>query len=153
MSKRKIIFVREAQVLMCLFEACFDKSKNKIIRHCENIISNIKPEIGKSRPVVVVHRHRRNKLALVIPFTTMPPTDEIDKTVHIPSGVMPGVLGKKECWALCDMIQVVSIERLQEIYTGEKDTYYRRLKSIESVLPEKYYSAVCLTASGIIAVR
>jgi len=50
---------------MCQFEDCWDRKKSKII-HEHEIIANIKPEIGKIRPVVIVYPHKRSKLAIII---------------------------------------------------------------------------------------
>jgi uncharacterized protein YifN (PemK superfamily) len=86
-----------------------------------------------------------------VPFTTQAPTDEIEKTTHIPAGAMPGVLAKKECWALCDMIEVVSTDRLQEIYSGDWKSNHRRLESKHSVLPQHYYLQIRTTLSGMFA--
>ena len=132
-------FVKKATVYMCMFDACFDKDKKCVAKNCKNIVSNINPEIGKSRPVIIVHRHRRNKLAIVVPFTTKKPNQELEKTLLIPPETMPGVLGKKECWALCDMIQTVSIDRLENIYSGKNNTYYRHIKPNDSRLPNDYF--------------
>lgn len=99
---------------MCDFEACCKKSDSKICQ-CE-FVSNIKPEIGKVRPVIVIKPHRRHRLAIVIPFTTKEPEHEVIFTLEIPVGIMPGKLKHKKCWALCDMIQVVNLARLQRVY-------------------------------------
>ena len=126
---------------MCRFEACWDPLKNSVAKNCI-FTANVKPEIGKDRPVIVIYAHKRAKLALIIPFTTQTPTEEIINALCIPVGIMPGVLSKKECWALCDMIQVVSIDRLHYIYDGSKDTYKRRLDSNEAFLPMEYFQQI-----------
>jgi len=53
MSNGSVNFVKKSQVLMCQFEDCWDRKNSKIIQNHE-IIANIKPEIGKIRPVVIV---------------------------------------------------------------------------------------------------
>ena len=77
---------------MCLFEACWDRKNGTIIQN-HDITSNIKPEIGKIRPIVVIYPHKRVKLAIVIPFTTKKPFKKNTYAIHIPAGIMPGVLG------------------------------------------------------------
>ena len=67
MPDGSVNFVKKSQVLMCQFEDCWDREKSKIIQDHE-IIENIKPEIGKIRPVVIVYPHKRTKLAVVIPL-------------------------------------------------------------------------------------
>ena len=90
------------------------QKKSKIVQSQE-IISNIKPEIGKVRPVVIVYPHKRSKLAIVVPFTTKKPYKKKTNALHIPAGIMPGVLGRVECWALCDMPQTISTALLLAI--------------------------------------
>jgi len=119
MSGNCVNFVKKSQVLMCQFEDCWDKTKCNIV-HNQNIISNIKPEIGKIRPVVILYPHKRVKLTIVIPFTTKLPTKDISNVLYIPFGIMPGVLGRSECWALCDMPQTISFDRLRTVYSGNK---------------------------------
>jgi uncharacterized protein YifN (PemK superfamily) len=105
---------------MCQFEDCWDKNNNCIYSD-NSIVANIKPEIGKVRPVVVIHSHKRHRTALVIPFTTQEPQNETFYTVHIPQEIMPGILAKKECWALCDVLKTVSFDRLQLPFSGKKN--------------------------------
>ena len=126
---------------MCKFGAYWDNN-NCIICTDEKITSNIKPEIGKIRPVVVVHAHKRCKLALVIPFTTKRPEKEVRYTAHVPAGIMPGVLAREECWALCDMVSVVCLDRLENVYSGEKNKYARLIKAPDSKISEKYFSEI-----------
>jgi uncharacterized protein YifN (PemK superfamily) len=137
----RLVFVKKNRILMCRFESCWDVNKNSIAQKCA-FISNIKPEIGKDRPVVVIYAHKRAKLAMIVPFTTQRPAEEITNTLYIPVGIMPGVLSRKECWVLCDMIQTVSIDRLHYIYLGTKDSYRRRLDSDESFLPDNYFKQI-----------
>ncbi|MDR1026881.1 MAG: type II toxin-antitoxin system PemK/MazF family toxin [Rickettsiales bacterium] len=99
---------------MCDFELCCRKSDNTIC--CCDFSSNIKPEIGKIRPVLIVKPHRRHRLAIIVPFTTKKPRDEISLAFEMPQSSLPGVLRYKKCWALCDMIQVVNLDRLQGIF-------------------------------------
>jgi uncharacterized protein YifN (PemK superfamily) len=131
-------FVKHSQVFMCLFEACWDIANSKVANGA-GYKANISPEIGKMRPVVIVHAHKRNRLAIVVPFTTQKPLKEITKTLYIPTGNMPGVLGKNECWALCDMVQTVSIARLQNVYAGQRNIH---LNPQDSVLPKHYFEAI-----------
>ncbi|MCL2521081.1 MAG: type II toxin-antitoxin system PemK/MazF family toxin [Spirochaetaceae bacterium] len=99
---------------MCNFESCYNKKDGTISNH--EFTANIKPEIGKIRPVVIIKPHKRHRLALVVPFTTQKPTKELSFTVEIPLGFMPGNLKHKKCWALCDMLQIVNLARLQRLY-------------------------------------
>jgi uncharacterized protein YifN (PemK superfamily) len=107
---------------MCRFEDCWNKDL-ACVHTDTSIISNIKPEIGKIRPVVVIHPHKRHRIAIVVPFTTQKPQKENFYTICIPAGIMPGILAKKECWALCDMLKAVSLDRLQLPFCGKKNLH------------------------------
>jgi uncharacterized protein YifN (PemK superfamily) len=141
MSNGSVNFVKKSQVLMCQFEDCWDKKEAKIIQAHE-IIANIKPEIGKIRPVVIVYPHKRSKLAIVIPFTTKKPFKRDTNALHIPAGAMPGVLGRAECWALCDMPQTVCTHRLRTVFSGDRNKYRRRINQPDSILPVEYFRQI-----------
>lgn len=133
---------------MCDFEICWDSEKC-IAASGKKIISNLRPEIGKVRPVVVVHAHKRCKLAMVIPFTTQVPTKEANYTVHIPSGVLPGLLAKKGCWALCDMVQVVNLDRLENVFSGSKIKNKRLVTAPDSRLDPMYFKQINAILRGM----
>ena len=105
---------------MCSFEDCWDNNNSQICTD-KSITANIRPEIGKIRPVVVIHAPKRLRMAMVVPFTTQKPQQETRYTVFIPQGAMPGILAKKECWALCDMPKTVLLDRLQKPFSGKKN--------------------------------
>jgi uncharacterized protein YifN (PemK superfamily) len=136
---KKIIpkYVRKSKVFMCDFEMCCRKSDGMLL-HCD-FTSNIKPEIGKIRPVAIIKPHKRHKLAIIVPFTTQKPVKEINYALHIPVDVMPGILGCKECWAICDMIQVVSLNRLDSVLYGNRHSH-TNLKN--NFLPKEYFSEI-----------
>jgi uncharacterized protein YifN (PemK superfamily) len=80
----------------------------------------VEPEIVKRRPVVVVHVHKRNaKLVAVVPLSTTPP-DRIEAYHYclrqnpLPDMPAAGV------WAKCDMVAVVSIDRLELVRSGRR---------------------------------
>ena len=141
MSNGFVNFVKKSQVLMCQFEDCWDRKKSIIIQNHE-IIANIKPEIGKIRPVVIVYPHKRSKLAIVIPFTTKKPYKKDTNALYIPAGKMPGVLGRTECWALCDMPQTVCTHRLRTVFSGNKNEYQRRINQADSILPSEFFKQI-----------
>jgi len=132
-------YVKKGQVFMCRFEDCWDRTTSCISTN-EAIIANIKPEIGKIRPVVVVHPHKRHKLAVVVPFTSQKPLKEDSYTVFVPIGEMPGILAKKECWVLCDMVKVVSLDRLQLPFSKKKEV---------STLNDERVSKICSIVQSI----
>ena len=130
---------------MCRFEDCWDKSNLCI--HTNNLITaNIKPEIGKIRPVVIIHSHKRHRIALIVPFTTQNPQKENYYTAFIPKGTMPGVLAKKDCWALCDMVKAVSLDRLQLPFCGKKNL---RESFKTTILDEQKFAEICSVVKKI----
>jgi len=105
---------------MCKFEDCWDNNNSRVCAD-KSITANITPEIGKTRPVVIIRPYKRNRQAVIVPFTTKPPQKESIYTAFMPSGSMPGILAKKECWALGDMPKTVSLDRLQRPLSGNKN--------------------------------
>ncbi len=70
------------------------------------------PEMTKRRPVIVLRAHKRNRrLVYVVPLSTSPP--EPPQPYHYRFARSPVVHAEPiEAWAKCDMVAVVSIERL-----------------------------------------
>lgn len=81
--------------------------------------SGVEPEMCKRRlAVVVVPRAlQRKRLVTVVPISTTPP--EIIRSWHVRLGRDPYPKGRKgaEIWAKCDMLNVVSFDRLGGYYT------------------------------------
>ena len=67
------------------------------------------PEMTKKRPVVVLRAHKRNRrLVYVIPLSTSPP-----QHYHFHFARSPVEhAGPTEAWAKCDMMAIVSTDRL-----------------------------------------
>lgn len=76
----------------------------------------IAPEMIKKRPVIVISKHRHNpKLLAVVPISTTEPKSIFDYHVEMdPQFCLINLSGKRS-WVKCDMINVVSIERLNLI--------------------------------------
>jgi uncharacterized protein YifN (PemK superfamily) len=70
------------------------------------------PEMTKRRPVVVLRAHKRNrKLVYVIPLSTTPPRPA--QPYHFHFACSPVTRDRPvEAWAKCDMLAVVSTDRL-----------------------------------------
>jgi uncharacterized protein YifN (PemK superfamily) len=132
-------FIDKKQVFICDFDACGDSAREKV--NLTPYTASVKPEIWKKRPVVILRKPRHVFRALVVPFTTKTPWEK-DLSVCVPLGAMPGVLAKKECWALCNMVQDVSIQRLENVYRDGKTRYW--LKAKQSCLPDKYFAEIML---------
>lgn len=78
----------------------------------------VEPEMVKKRPVVVIARNRANsRLVTVVPLSTTEP--EVMETHHyqLPKNPVPAYKGRK-CWAKCDMLATVSIERMDRLKDG-----------------------------------
>jgi len=68
------------------------------------------PEINKIRPVVIISAHPYNKkLVTVIPLSTTEPLPLLNHHYEFISPLDP----QKKCWAKCDLVYSISIERLK----------------------------------------
>ena len=75
------------------------------------------PEIIKRRPVVVLAAHKRNsELVTVVPLSTTAPNPVESHHYRLRQNPIPGA-PQAEVWAKCDMVAVVSIERLDLVRT------------------------------------
>ncbi|MGB8326467.1 MAG: type II toxin-antitoxin system PemK/MazF family toxin [Steroidobacteraceae bacterium] len=78
----------------------------------------IEPEIIKRRPVVILAVHKRNsKLVTVVPLSTTAPDQIEAHHYRLRQNPIPGEQAT-EVWAKCDMLAVVSIERLDLVRTA-----------------------------------
>lgn len=83
-----------------------------------NFAGFVEPEIVKRRPVVVLAVHKRNsKLVTVVPLSTTAPDPVEAHHYRLKQNPLPGAQ-EKVVWAKCDMVAVVSIERLDLVHTG-----------------------------------
>ncbi|MES1947443.1 hypothetical protein C84B14_08842 [Salinisphaera sp. C84B14] len=75
------------------------------------------PEMVKKRPVVIVSPRRRqgSPLYTVVPLSTTPPTPVEPYHHQIDPKSLPGQLGRKQTWAKCDMLNTVSLDRLDRV--------------------------------------
>lgn len=91
--------------------------KPRTVVYCD-FAGYIEPEIVKRRPVVVLAVHKRNsKLVAVVPLSTTKP-DLVEAYHHrLLQNPLPGKQAG-DVWAKCDMVAVVSIERLELVRTG-----------------------------------
>ena len=85
----------------------------------------IEPEIIKRRPVVVLAVHKRNsKLVTVVPLSTTAPNPIEAHHYRLKQNPIPGE--QAESWVKCDMLAVVSIERLDLVRTARGPDGKRR---------------------------
>ncbi len=86
----------------------------------------IAPEIIKRRPVVVLAAHKRNsRLVTVVPLSTTAPDPVESHHYRLRQNPLPGA-SSATVWAKCDMLAVVSIERLDLVRTPRGPDHRRR---------------------------
>ena len=87
---------RTKSVLMCRFDGFYE------------------PEMIKTRPVVILARHKRNsKLVTVIPLSTTAPEREEAYHHRLSLNPSPGEDRNLPVWAKCDMVYTLSTDRLE----------------------------------------
>lgn len=105
--------------------------KPRTVVYCD-FTGYIEPEIVKRRPVVVLNAHKRNsKLVAVVPLSTTQPDPVETHHYRLLQNPLPNKKAIEVC-AKCDMVAVVSIERLDLIRTGRRLPNGRR----EYVIPK-----------------
>jgi len=89
------------------------------------------PEMTKRRPVIVLRAHKRNRrLVYVVPLSTSPP--EPPQPYHYRFACSPVVHSvPTEAWAKCDMVAVVSTERL----TLSREQHQRSARHAREAIP------------------
>lgn len=104
----------------------------------------IEPEMKKPRPSVVVspRLRRRPKLVSVVPlsFTSPDPQEEYHCLLEL-QRPLPAPFDSPVCWAKCDMISTVSLDRLD------------RFKERHAVTGVRLYRTGQLTANQLLTVR
>jgi mRNA interferase MazF len=91
----------------------------------------IEPEIIKRRPAVVLAVHKRNgKLVTVVPLSTTVPNPVEAHHYRLKQNPIPGAPAT-EVWAKCDMLAVVSIERLDLVRTARGPDGKRRYLTLQ----------------------
>ncbi len=72
------------------------------------------PEIIKRRPVIVVSSKLpyRAGLATIVPISLTPPLRDVDYAVRLSKNYHPNEKDALPCWAKCDLLANVSLDRL-----------------------------------------
>lgn len=91
----------------------------------------IAPEMIKLRPIVIISPHhiQRPGLYTVVPLSQTPPNPHEPYHVHFPHTPVPGEHGP--CWAKCDMVVSVSVDRLDRKKVGRGDYRVVNIKQSE----------------------
>lgn len=72
------------------------------------------PEMIKTRPVVILARHKHNnKLVTVVPLSTTAPDKEEAYHHRLSANPSPGENKDLPVWAKCDMVYTLSTDRLE----------------------------------------
>ncbi|MFZ6638534.1 type II toxin-antitoxin system PemK/MazF family toxin [Undibacterium sp. TC4M20W] len=78
----------------------------------------VEPEMVKKRPVVIIARNKFNsKLVTIVPLSTTEPETLESHHYPLPINPVPAQRSRK-CWAKCDMISTISIDRLDRLKDG-----------------------------------
>ncbi|MFA7946092.1 type II toxin-antitoxin system PemK/MazF family toxin [Pseudomonas brenneri] len=92
------------------------------------------PEIIKIRPVIVIRRHRTNKLLVtVVPLSTTAPQTVLAHHLQLESHLQGA---NPVCWAKCDIVATVSLGRLDRIKS--KDRHGKRTYKIAELSSEQF---------------
>jgi len=83
------------------------------------------PEMVKKRPVIVVSKHRDNsRLLLVVPISTTQPIILRNYHLEIDAHFCSNHLSGKKSWVKCDMINMVSLDRLHLVRANQTGQRY-----------------------------
>jgi uncharacterized protein YifN (PemK superfamily) len=114
--------------------------KTGSVVYCD-YIGFISPEMVKKRPVIVVSKHKHNpKLLTVVPISLKAPSTTQNYHVEMEEPFCNIHLGGKKSWVKCDMINVVSLERLHLV--RNKQTGHRHAPHVGNEFLEKIKDAI-----------
>lgn len=92
------------------------------------------PEIIKIRPVIVIRRHRTNRLLVtVVPLSTTLPQTVLAHHLQLESHLQGA---NPVGWAKCDIVATVSLGRLDRIKS--KDRHGKRTYKIDELSSEQF---------------
>jgi len=99
------------------------------------------PEMIKKRPVIVISKHRHNsKLLTIVPISSTQPDRILDHHIEMDEKFCLEFLSRKKSWVKCDMINVVSISRLNLV--RDKKSGIRHTPNIGEVLLHKIKESI-----------
>ena len=83
---------------------------------------SIEPEIVKRRPVIVVTPRlpHRSHLCMIVPLSTTPPDHPQPYHVRLSKNYHPNEDADLPVWAKCDLVQSVSMRRLDRFKIGPR---------------------------------
>jgi uncharacterized protein YifN (PemK superfamily) len=103
------------------------------------------PEMVKVRPVVVIRKHRTNRLLVtVVPLSTTAPESFLDHHLELENHLQGG---SPVCWAKCDMVATVSLPRLDRI--KRRDRQGKRVYEISQLSVEEFAAIKAAVRSAL----
>jgi uncharacterized protein YifN (PemK superfamily) len=103
------------------------------------------PEMVKVRPVVVIRKHRTNRLLVtVVPLSTTAPKSFLDHHLELENHLQGG---SPVCWAKCDMVATVSLPRLDRI--KRRDRQGKRVYEISQLSVEEFAAIKAAVRSAL----
>lgn len=73
----------------------------------------IEPEMVKKRPIIVISKHNHNaKLLLVVPISSVEPRNKFEYHIEMDPRFCQLHLSGMRSWVKCDMLNVISLGRL-----------------------------------------
>ena len=101
----------------------------------------VAPEMIKKLPVVVVSKHKHNsKLLGIVPISTTQPVPILNYHIEMENDFCSLYLEGKRSWVKCDMMNVVSLDRLNLV--RDKNTGLRHAPNVGNDLLIKVKEAV-----------
>ncbi|MCB1386198.1 MAG: type II toxin-antitoxin system PemK/MazF family toxin [Nitratireductor sp.] len=87
------------------------------------------PEMIKRRPVIIISPRlpNRGEIVTVVPISTTEPLRELPFTVRLSKNYHPDEDDGLACWAKCDMLMNLSIQRLDGFKVGRRRWQYPQL--------------------------
>lgn len=86
----------------------------------------VAPEMTKIRPVIVISPRLpyRSEIASVVPISLTAPRHKLPFVVRLSRNYHPAEADDLPCWAKCDMVLNISLERLSGFKVGRREYVY-----------------------------
>lgn len=106
-----------------------------------NYAGFVEPEMVKQRPCVVISKHRHNpRLVAIVPISSTEPLPVESYHIEMDPSFCAIHLSGVKCWVKCDMINMVSLDRLHLV--KDKTSGLRHAPNIGNVSLNKIREAV-----------
>ena len=87
------------------------------------------PEMTKHRPVIIISPKLpyRSQIATIVPISTSEPTHKLPFVVQLSKNYHPNESDDLPCWAKCDMVMNIALDRLNAFKVGRRKYFYPTL--------------------------